>query len=113
MAGKFELKKSGNGQFQFHLKASNGQVILASEQYKERRGAQRGIESVKRNAENATRYERKTAKSGQPYFVLRASNGRTIGQSEMYNSAAAMENGIDSVKKNAPGAKVEDQSQAS
>jgi uncharacterized protein len=109
MAGKFEVKKSSNGQFQFHLKASNGQVILASEQYKERRGAVRGIESVKRNAGADSRYERKTAKNGQSYFVLRASNGKTIGQSEMYSSAAAMEGGIESVKKNAPEAKVDDQ----
>lgn len=109
MAGKFEIKKSSNRQFQFHLKASNGQVILASEQYTERRGALRGIESVRRNAGSDARYERKTAKNGQPYFVLRASNGKTIGQSEMYNSAAALEGGIASVKKNAPEAKVDDQ----
>jgi uncharacterized protein YegP (UPF0339 family) len=109
MAGKFELKKSSNGQFQFHLKASNGQVILASEQYTERRGAVRGIESVKRNAEADGRYERKTAKNGQPYFVLRASNGRTIGQSEMYGTAASLEKGIESVKKNAADASVDDQ----
>ena len=109
MAGKFELKKSSNGQFQFHLKASNGQVVLASEQYTERRGALRGIESVKRNAGTDGRYERKTAKNGQPYFVLRASNGRTIGQSEMYNTAASLEKGIESVKKNAADASVDDQ----
>jgi uncharacterized protein len=109
MAGKFEVKKASNGQFQFHLKASNGQVVLASEQYKERRGALRGIESVKRNAAVDGRYARKTSKGGQPYFVLRASNGKTIGQSEMYNSAAALEGGIESVKKNAPDAKVDDQ----
>jgi len=108
MAGKFELKKASNGQFLFHLKASNGQIILASEQYIERRGAVRGIASVKKNAPLDNRYERKTAKNGQPYFVLRASNGRTIGQSEMYNTVAAMENGIESVKKNAPTATVDD-----
>jgi len=112
MAGKFELKKASNGQFLFHLKASNGQVILASEQYVERRGAVRGIESVKKNAPLDNRYERKTAKNGQPYFVLRASNGRTIGQSEMYNTAASMENGIESVKKNAPTAAVDDKTAA-
>jgi uncharacterized protein YegP (UPF0339 family) len=108
MAGKFELKKAGNGQFLFHLKASNGQVILASEQYKERRGALRGIESVKKNAPLDNRYERKAAKNGQPYFVLRASNGKTIGQSEMYNSAASVDKGIESVKKNAADATVDD-----
>ncbi len=108
MAGKFELKKASNGQYLFHLKASNGQVILASEQYKERRGALRGIESVKKNAGLDNRYERKTAKNGQPYFVLRASNGKTIGQSEMYNSSASVDKGIESVKKHAVDATVDD-----
>jgi uncharacterized protein YegP (UPF0339 family) len=112
MAGKFELKKTSNGQFQFHLKASNGQVILASEQYKEKRGAVRGIESVKRNAPVTGRFERKTAKNGQGYFILRASNGRTIGVSEMYSSDAAVQGGIESVQKNAPGASVDDQTSA-
>lgn len=108
MAGKFELKKSSNGQFQFTLKASNGQTILSGEQYKEKRGALRGIESVRKNSPIDTRYERKTAKNGQAYFVLHASNGKTIGQSETYSSVAAMENGISAVKKNAPDAKVDD-----
>ncbi|MGB6679477.1 MAG: DUF2934 domain-containing protein, partial [Terriglobales bacterium] len=28
MAGKFDLKQGGNGQFMFNLKAGNGEVIL-------------------------------------------------------------------------------------
>src|SRR4051794_27235555 len=108
MAGKFEVKKASNGQFYFHLKASNGQVILASEQYKEKRSTLGGIESVKKNAPLDNRYERKTAKNGQPYFVLKASNGKTIGQSEMYNSNASVDKGIESVKKNAADATVDD-----
>jgi uncharacterized protein YegP (UPF0339 family) len=43
MPGKFELKKSPSGQFMFNLKASNGQVILTSEQYVDKRGAEGGI----------------------------------------------------------------------
>jgi uncharacterized protein YegP (UPF0339 family) len=39
---------------------------------------------------------------------LKAGNGQVIGKSEMYNSASAMENGIDSVKTNAPTAKIVD-----
>lgn len=112
MPGKFELKKSSNGQYHFHLKATNGQVILASEQYTEKRGALRGIESVKRNAGMDTRFDRKTAKNGQHFFTLRASNGKTIGQSETYESTASLEKGIESVKKNAPDAKVSDQTEA-
>jgi uncharacterized protein YegP (UPF0339 family) len=42
-------------------------------------------------------------------FNLLAANKQVIGTSEMYESAAGRDNGIESVKKNAPGAKVEDQ----
>lgn len=108
MAAKFELKLGGSGQFMFNLKAGNGEVILTSELYKEKSGALAGIESVKANAGEDARYERKTAKNGQMYFVLKASNGQTIGKSEMYFSAAAIENGIKSVMKNAPVSGIED-----
>jgi uncharacterized protein len=108
MSGKFELKTASNGQFRFTLKASNGQVILTSELYTERRGALNGVEAVKRNAPIDDRYERKTAKNGEPYFVLKASNGQVVGQSETYSSTAAMEGGIESVKKNAPDAATDD-----
>ena len=46
---------------------------------------------------------------GQYHFVLKAGNGETIAQSEMYNSKSAAKNGIESVQKNAAGAKVDDQ----
>lgn len=69
-------------------------------------GAENGIESVRNNAPNDSRYDRKTSVSGQPYFVLKAANGEPIGNSEMYSSTTAMENGIASVKTNAPTASV-------
>ena len=109
MAGNFELKTSSDGQYRFVLKASNGQAILTSELYTEKRGALNGVESVKRNAPIDERYERKTAKNGEPYFVLKASNGQVVGMSETYSSTAAMEGGIESVKKNAPDAAIDDQ----
>ena len=109
MAGKFELKTSSNGQYRFVLKASNGQAVLTSELYTEKRGALNGVEAVKRNSPIDERYERKTAKNGEPYFVLKASNGQVVGQSETYSSTAAMEGGIESVKKNAPDAAIDDQ----
>ena len=42
-------------------------------------------------------------------FDLKASNGQTILTSEVYESAAACEQGVASVRKNAPIANVEDQ----
>jgi uncharacterized protein len=108
MAGKFVLKDAKGGQFAFELKAANGEVILSSETYKSKSGAQNGIESVKKNAPLDTAYEKKISKDKHPYFVLKAANHEIIGNSEMYNSESALESGIASVKKNAPDAKVED-----
>jgi uncharacterized protein YegP (UPF0339 family) len=111
MAGKFDLKKSASGKYFFSLKAGNGQTILTSEMYESKGGATNGIESVKRNAPDDNRYERKTsAANNEPYFVLKAGNGEPIGRSENYSSTAAMENGIESVKQNAPAAMMEDNS---
>lgn len=50
----------------------------------------------------------KQAKNGDFYFNLTAKNGQVIATSEMYKSKAACENGIESVKENAPIADVED-----
>ncbi|HEY0427640.1 MAG TPA: YegP family protein [Pyrinomonadaceae bacterium] len=108
MAGKFDLKKSTNGKFYFNLKAGNGQVILTSEMYEAKGGATNGIDSVRRNAPDDKRYERKQSAKGEPYFVLKAGNGEQIGRSENYSSEASMENGIESVKENAAAATVED-----
>jgi uncharacterized protein YegP (UPF0339 family) len=108
MAGYFELKASAAGKFMFNLKAANHQVILTSETYSAKAQALGGIVSVKNNAAEDSRYERKVATDKSPYFVLTAANGQTIGRSEMYSSTTAMESGIASVKTNAPSAEVKD-----
>jgi len=57
-------------------------------------------------------FQLKTAKNGQFYFTLTAKNGQVIAQSEMYTTKDAAENGIASVKKNAPEAQTDDQTSA-
>lgn len=112
MAGKFVLKVGKNGQFFFNLKAANGQVILTSEMYKAKDTALNGIESVRKNSASDERFERKATAKNEPFFVLTATNGQTIGKSESYSSAAAMEGGVASVKQNAPSAALEDLTEA-
>ncbi|HEY9178319.1 MAG TPA: YegP family protein, partial [Flavipsychrobacter sp.] len=46
------------------------------------------------------------------YFNLKAANGQIIGTSQMYESAQGRDNGIASVKSNAPGATIDDQAAA-
>ena len=105
--GKFVTSKRTNGEFQFNLKADNGQVILTSEGYTTRAACENGIDSVRKNSPDDTRYDRKKSTNDKHYFNLKSSNGQIIGTSEMYESSSAMENGIASVKKNAPSATVE------
>ena len=108
--GKFVIKTGTNGQYYFSLKADNGQKILASEGYTTKAACTNGIDSVKANAKDEAKYDRKTSTNSKYYFTLKASNGQIIGTSEMYESVAARDNGIESVKKNAPDAAVDDQS---
>jgi uncharacterized protein len=108
MAGYYVLKASGS-QFMFNLKAGNHETILTSERYSSKQAAEGGIASVKTNAAIDSRYQRKTSSAGQPYFALTASNGQTIGVSEMYSSTSAMESGITSCKTNGPSATTKDE----
>ncbi len=105
--GKFVISNRIDGEFQFNLKADNGQVILTSEGYKSKVGCENGIESVRKNSANDNSFDRLRSKNDKPYFNLKAANHQIIGTSEMYESTSAMENGIASVKKNAPYAGVE------
>lgn len=107
MAGKFEISKRKNGEFQFNLKAGNGQVILTSEGYSSLGGCENGIDSVRRHAASESNFDKKVAKDGSPYFVLVAGNGEPIGRSEMYKSTSSRDNGIRSVMTHAPEARVQ------
>ncbi len=106
MAGKFEVKKGSNGEYFFNLLASNGQVILSSEGYTAKPSCINGIESVKKNSQDDSRFEKKVATNGKPYFNLLASNGQVIGKSQMYVDEKSRDNGIASVKTHAPDAPI-------
>lgn len=107
--GKFEITTRKNGEFQFNLKAGNGQSILSSEGYSSKTNCENGIESVRKNAQDDSKFDRKTSTNGKAYFNLKASNGQIIGTSEMYESDGGRDNGIKSVKENAPNATIDDQ----
>lgn len=103
---KFVISVRKNGEYQFNLKASNGEIILTSEGYTTKAACLNGVESVKKNAADEKRYEKVEAKNGKPYFNLKATNGQVIGQSQMYASERNRDNGIASVMRNAPAAEV-------
>jgi len=106
MAGKFECFKDKSGEFRFRLKAGNGETILASEGYSAKAGCENGIASVRKNCLDENCFEKKETDSGKFRFNLKASNGQVIGTSQNYDSEAGRDNGIDSVRRNAPDAAV-------
>lgn len=119
--GKFVMKATANGGFKFDLKAGNGEIIASSQIYKSESACEAGIESVKKNAlshvEDQTaenfevkkhpKYELYTDKAGEYRFRLKAANGEIIATGEGYKAKAGVLNGIASIGKNAPDAKVE------
>ena len=104
--GYYELKKVAK--FSFNLKAANHEIILTSQSYEDKSGAENGIASVQTNGPDAANFEKRTSKAGEPYFVLKAANGLIIGTSEMYSSDAACDNGIKSVQTNSPSTEIKD-----
>ena len=118
--GKFVIKKTNTG-IKFDLKAGNGETIATSEVYTTEASCRKGIESVRKNApiagiENQTvegfeavkhpKFEIYLDKAGEYRFRLKARNGEIIATSEGYKAKTSCENGIESVKKNAPDAEI-------
>lgn len=120
--GKFVVKTVKSG-IKFDLKAGNGEVIATSEVYSSKASCLNGVESVRKNAPIAAvedqtaegfeqqknpKFEMYTDKVGEFRFRLKARNGEIIATSEGYKAKASCENGIESVRKNAPDAAVEE-----
>jgi len=112
MAGKFELKKAKDGQFFFNLVAGNGEIVGTSEMYKAKASATNGVESVKKNAANAGRFEVFEGKNGKWYFRLKAGNGEPILASQGYSSEDGAKKGTEAVARAAADAATDDQSAA-
>lgn len=54
MAGKFVISKDKRGEYRFKLVAGNGQTIAVSEGYSTKAACVNGVESVRKNAPDAT-----------------------------------------------------------
>ena len=121
--GKFVIRTTNTG-IKFDLKAGNGEVIATSEVYKSLNSCRNGAASVKKNApianledqtaeeyakEKCPKFEMYIDKSGEYRFRLKATNGQTIATSEGYGAKAGCLNGIDSVKRNASDAEIDEQ----
>ncbi len=120
MAHKFNITAAASEQFKFDF-SYNSEKIFWSENYKAKASAKSAIESLKKNAPEASvvdlskdetgsgyRFEIVASKDGQHFVRFVASNGETMVRTETYASKASAKNAIDSLKKNGPGADVND-----
>ena len=105
--GKFVIKTRINGDYQFDLHAGNGENILTSQGYSTKAACENGVESVRTNAIDTSKFDKNDASNGKFYFNLKAANGQIIGTSQMYASASGRDHGIASVSANAPDAILE------
>ena len=108
LMAKFEIYQDSKEEFRFRLKASNGQIVLASEGYKTKVACENGIVSVRVNSQNPDNFESFESKQLNFYFNLKASNGKIIGTSETYSRFGGMEYGIAVIVKIAPKATIVD-----
>lgn len=119
--GKFVIKEK-NGKYSFRLKASNGEIIAASQTYKSLQTCKAGIQSVRNNAPVANvedqtkegfdkqkhpKFEVYADKAGEFRFRLKAKNGQIVAASEGYSALKTCLSGIESVRKNAVDSKEE------
>lgn len=106
---KFEVYQSGKkDEFRFRLKADNGQIILSSEGYTSKASCLNGIESVKKNAADSKRITKTKTPTKMFRFAVTAANSQIIGTSQNYKSESGVNNGIESVKKNAAKAEIKE-----
>lgn len=96
---KFEILAGKDGKIYPHLKAANGEIILASRGYKTKSEAMHAIASLMRYGLVETSFVRRESANGQFFFQIKSPSGRILGWSELYVAKQSRENGIDAVQR--------------
>jgi uncharacterized protein len=97
----FIVSNSGE-QFKFNL-VDGDKTLLRSEQYTTKSACLNGVESVKTNSQEESKFDHLTSSNGKFYFNLKASNGQIIGTSSMYDSEDDCHAGVKAVMEKAMG----------
>lgn len=97
-AGKWVIVKDEDGKYYAKLLASNGGVLLQTENYSSLSGVKNGIQTIKKNVDSGN-FATSIDKHGHYSFKLFSMSNRLICQSEDYSSKAKCESGINSVKR--------------
>jgi uncharacterized protein YegP (UPF0339 family) len=96
--GKWKIEETEDGKFSARLYASNGQLMLASEEVANKKTAENAVESVKKNAKDGNFIIDKD-KFGRFYYKLRNAQRSVICIGEAYESLDSCVSAIESVRK--------------
>lgn len=115
--GKIVVKSSRDDRYYYVLKARNGEIVATSVMYKDKEACMDAVSMAQSCAERA-RVEDQTQRRGFVMslpkfeltspgvknfrFVLKGPDGNVLLSSESYTTKANCQNGISSVKDNAP-----------
>ena len=96
--GKWKVEKTEDGKFSAKLYASNGQLMLATEEVATRKSAETAIESVRRNATQGN-FIIDRDKFGRYYYKLRNPQRSVICIGEAYEKLDSCVSAIESVRR--------------
>ena len=93
-----EIKKQNDSSYKFHVQTENGQVLMTSRTLISIDEVEALVELMNAENKKGLLYERKTNHEGEFLFNVKDADGQLIGSSQLYNSEAGMENGINNLK---------------
>lgn len=108
--GKFVIVRKAKDAFEFFYKDSKNKTIFYSGSYTRKTMCISGIESVKLNSQDSSKFNKKTSSTGAFYFNLKSLNGKIIAVSELFEDRNLRNNIMDLIHTNAKDALIEDQS---
>lgn len=84
--GKIDLYKSSDDKWRFRVVAGNGRILLSSQAYVSKQGAEKGIASVLDNGIDPAQYVLNLAANGKYNLRLRALNHEVIAFTQTYST---------------------------
>jgi uncharacterized protein len=102
-----KLRKSDAKEpFSFVFVNEDGKTIIKSENYAQKASAKNGIESIKKNCQEDSRYELKESSNGKAFFNIKSTNGQIVGTSALFDSEAIRSSAISELKAKSADAQV-------
>ncbi|MAU26108.1 MAG: hypothetical protein CMH48_03110 [Muricauda sp.] len=82
----------------FQIKSASGGVLLKSNPFANGQDVKNAVAEIKKTTASHLLFERRTNHDGKFFFKVRLQDGTLVGNSQLYDSEAGLENGIKNLK---------------